>query len=115
MKEYAVTLTNTIDTLYLVKAISKEAALETFNLTKPHLTAGMGVAEPDEEGMSEETVHAIYNKNGVVMHQQFQLADLVDYQGEGNWDYEVTDVDLVDNALKNQPNEVAQRLGFTTS
>ena len=41
MKEYAVTLTNTIDTLYLVKAISKEAALETFNLTKPHLTAGL--------------------------------------------------------------------------
>ena len=44
--------------------------------------------------MSEENVHAIYNKNGVVMHQQFQLADLVDYKGESNWDYEVTEVVL---------------------
>jgi hypothetical protein len=94
MKEYAVTLTNTIDTLYLVKAISKEAALKTFNLTKPHLTAGMGVAEPDEEGMSEETVLAVDNQNEVIMHQPFQLADLVDYKGESNWDYEVTEVVL---------------------
>jgi len=87
--KYIITLTNTIDTDYLISAGSQKEAKQKFDLVKPHLSiTGDGIAFINKDAIDEDP--AISNVD-------------VEADGVSNWDYEVTDVTLVSNVFADSP------------